>query len=241
MTLECSLLFSLLEDFEKDQYLCKFGKISQWSLLVPIFCLQGGFVCLFINYRFYFTSRDRSVQVIYLFLIQFYHAYVSRNLTISMLSNLLADICSWYSLMGFLYFCCIGCYLSSFIFISFIWVLSLFLVSLVRDLLVLLIWQRTCLQCRRPGFDPWVRKIPWRKKWQPTPVILAWGIPWTEEPGALQFMGSQRVGHDWVSNTLRTSSCFYWLFSCFLNNLYHSLPSTDFKVFCSSFTNSFRW
>ena len=25
---------------------------------------------------------------------------------------------------------------------------------------------------RRPGFDPWVRKIPWRKKWQPTPVFL---------------------------------------------------------------------
>ena len=27
-------------------------------------------------------------------------------------------------------------------------------------------------QCRRPGFDPWVRKIPWRRKWQPTPVFL---------------------------------------------------------------------
>ena len=26
--------------------------------------------------------------------------------------------------------------------------------------------------------------------------ILAWEIPWTEEPGRLQFMGSQRVGHD---------------------------------------------
>ena len=25
---------------------------------------------------------------------------------------------------------------------------------------------------RRPGFDPWVRKISWRKKWQPTPVFL---------------------------------------------------------------------
>ena len=29
-----------------------------------------------------------------------------------------------------------------------------------------------CLQCRRPGFDPWVGKIPWRKEWQPTPVFL---------------------------------------------------------------------
>ena len=26
--------------------------------------------------------------------------------------------------------------------------------------------------------------------------ILAWEIPWTEEPGWLQFLGSQRVGHD---------------------------------------------
>ena len=29
-----------------------------------------------------------------------------------------------------------------------------------------------CLQCRRPGFNPWVEKIPWRRKWQPIPVFL---------------------------------------------------------------------
>ena len=28
------------------------------------------------------------------------------------------------------------------------------------------------LQCGRPEFDPWVEKIPWRRKWQPTPVLL---------------------------------------------------------------------
>ena len=28
------------------------------------------------------------------------------------------------------------------------------------------------LQCGRPGFSPWVRKILWRRKWQPTPVFL---------------------------------------------------------------------
>ena len=36
-------------------------------------------------------------------------------------------------------------------------------------------WESTC-QCRehrRRGFDPWVRKIPWRRKWQPTPVFLS--------------------------------------------------------------------
>ena len=32
-----------------------------------------------------------------------------------------------------------------------------------------------CRRCRRHGFDPWVEKIPWRRKWQPTPVFL--GFP----------------------------------------------------------------
>ena len=31
--------------------------------------------------------------------------------------------------------------------------------------------------------------------------ILAWRIPWTEEPGEIQSMGSQRVGHNRVTNT----------------------------------------
>ena len=31
--------------------------------------------------------------------------------------------------------------------------------------------------------------------------ILAWRIPWTEEPDELQSVGSQRVGHDWATNT----------------------------------------
>ena len=31
--------------------------------------------------------------------------------------------------------------------------------------------------------------------------ILAWEIPWTEEPGGLQSMGLQRVGHNWTTNT----------------------------------------
>ena len=33
-------------------------------------------------------------------------------------------------------------------------------------------WWRICLQCRRPGFDPWVRKIPWRREWLSTPVFF---------------------------------------------------------------------
>ena len=33
---------------------------------------------------------------------------------------------------------------------------------------------------KRHKFDPWIGKIPWRRKWQPTPAILAWRITWTE-------------------------------------------------------------
>ena len=36
--------------------------------------------------------------------------------------------------------------------------------------------------------------------------ILAWRIPWTEEPGRLQSTGSQRVGHDWATSLHFTSS-----------------------------------
>ena len=31
---------------------------------------------------------------------------------------------------------------------------------------------RIFLQCRRPGLEPWIRKIPWRREWQPTPIFL---------------------------------------------------------------------
>ena len=39
-------------------------------------------------------------------------------------------------------------------------------------------------------FNPWVRKIPWSRKWQPTPVFLPGESPWIEEPGGVT-IGSQ--------------------------------------------------
>ena len=49
---------------------------------------------------------------------------------------------------------------------------------------------------KRRGFDPWVRKIPWSTKYS---SILAWKIPWSEEPAKLLFMGLQRIGQNWVA------------------------------------------
>ena len=40
------------------------------------------------------------------------------------------------------------------------------------------------------------REDPLEKEMATHPNILAWEIPWTEEPGGLQSTGSQRVGHD---------------------------------------------
>ena len=50
------------------------------------------------------------------------------------------------------------------------------------------------------GLYPWVRKIPLEKGMATHSSILVWRIPWTEEPGGLQSVGLQRVGHNWVTN-----------------------------------------
>ena len=45
-------------------------------------------------------------------------------------------------------------------------------------------WERIHLQCRRCRLNPWVRKIPWRKKWQPTATFLP-----GESPGQRSLAG----------------------------------------------------
>ena len=55
----------------------------------------------------------------------------------------------------------------------------------------------TC-QCRRLRFNPWVGKMLW-KEMATQSSIVDWETPWTEEPGELQSVGSQRVGHSWAS------------------------------------------
>ena len=48
--------------------------------------------------------------------------------------------------------------------------------------------------------ETWVQSLGWEdlleKEMATHSSILAWKIPWTEEPGRLQSMGSQRVGHN---------------------------------------------
>ena len=53
-------------------------------------------------------------------------------------------------------------------------------------------------------WEVWVWSLGWEDPLQDMAThssILAWRIPWTEEPGGLQSMGLQRVWHDWETNT----------------------------------------
>ena len=65
-------------------------------------------------------------------------------------------------------------------------------------------------QCRRCGFDAWVGKIPWGRKWSTHSSILAWEIPWREERHGLQKKkksrknSCKRVGHDLVTKQQQT-------------------------------------
>ena len=55
-------------------------------------------------------------------------------------------------------------------------------------------WQRICLlvqEMLETEFDPWVRKISLEEEMVTHSSILAWKIPWTEEPGGLRSTGSQ--------------------------------------------------
>ena len=52
-------------------------------------------------------------------------------------------------------------------------------------------------QCKRHEFDPWVRKIPWRRKWQPTPVFLP-----GKSQGQRSLMGYSPWGHERVRHGL---------------------------------------
>ena len=64
--------------------------------------------------------------------------------------------------------------------------------------------------------ETWVRSLDWEdcleKGITTHSSVLAWRIPWTEEPGGLQSLGSQRVGHDWVTHTFTLMTYFKsWL------------------------------
>ena len=105
-------------------------------------------------------------------------------------------------------------------------------------------------ECRRLGFSPWVGKIPWRRKWQPSPVLLP-----GESHGQRSLVGYSPWGHTESDTTEVTkqeqqqwlwcwplSSCAYWpfiylLFWSVLSDISPSPPfcraEVEVLVFCN--------
>ena len=58
-----------------------------------------------------------------------------------------------------------------------------------------------CRRHKRHGFDPWLRKILWRRAWQPTPMFL---------PGESKDRGAWRAIIHWVTKDLATKGYFLY-------------------------------
>ena len=73
--------------------------------------------------------------------------------------------------------------------------------------------------------ETWVQSLDWEDPLEEEIAthasILAWKIPWTKEPGGLQFMGSQRVRYDWA-----TEHTYYLL----ILGAYHVNCSIDINI-----------
>ena len=100
-------------------------------------------------------------------------------------------------------------------------------------------------QCRRRGFDPWVGKIPWRRKWQPTPVFLpgkshgqrslAGYSPWgSKELSTAKWRSARARTHARAHTHTHTHTC---RFSHWLH--YHPLLSRPLGYFSSLQESSF--
>ena len=90
------------------------------------------------------------------------------------------------------------------------------------------------LQCRRPGFDPWVGKIPWRREWLPTTVFLFGEFheqrsqvgfsPWTQK--------ESDTTHRLTNRTVVSQSGFSGPILCF--PIFYFLPPTQHSTIQSS-------
>ena len=86
--------------------------------------------------------------------------------------------------------------------------------------------ESTC-QCRRQGFHPWVRKIPWRRKWQPTPVFL---------PGESHGQSSLEGYSPWGLKELDTNYRLKNSNHSTSSNTYNQVEYTFFSGGCGTFT-----
>ena len=61
--------------------------------------------------------------------------------------------------------------------------------------------KESACQCRRRRFDPWVGKIPWRRKWQPTPVFfLENSMDWEAWQATVHGVAESRLSLEWLNS-----------------------------------------
>ena len=91
-------------------------------------------------------------------------------------------------------------------------------------------WLSICLQGRRSGFNPWVGKIPWRRKWQPIPVLLP-----GKSHGQRILIGPSSWGLKELDMTERLHFHFYTYWNCYINLFYSKglLPGSHKNYFLS--------
>ena len=74
---------------------------------------------------------------------------------------------------------------------------------------------RICLQCRRSDFDPWVKKVTWRRAWQPTPVFLP-----GESHGQRSLVGS---GHGVAKSQMQLSNEYIFIYNTCFWHMYKNI------------------
>ena len=97
-----------------------------------------------------------------------------------------------------------------------------------------------CRRYRRPRFDPWVRKIPWRRKWQPPALLLS-----GESHGQSSLVGYSSRGRkesnmteQWTLSRFQLFSLLFWYLS---SNMELVAPSWIFSFRHYLLVSSCRW
>ena len=93
-----------------------------------------------------------------------------------------------------------------------------------------------CRRCKRCGFDPWVGKIPWSRKWPPAPAFYYSEISQTEEPGRLQSTGLWRVRRGQTHTNINSAKLRSYLYT---SNITH-YQVHDLKIVSSNLWVAFH-
>ena len=91
--------------------------------------------------------------------------------------------------------------------------------------------KESACQSRNCGFHPWVRKIPWRRKWQPTAVFLLGKSHGQRSLAGYSSWDRKRVGHNWATEQQHTHMCVY-IHLIHFNELAHTIMKAGESKIC---------